>query len=274
MPVRKNPVNERVPGMIGIFDSRIGGLTVLRQLQCRLPDYDFVYFGDTARGPYGFLSPGTISSFVAEGLNRLVEMGARLLVVAGHCAAACLTDDFRERFPVPVLDILTSGVVPGLHPMKPKALGIIGSHALEKSGTYLYTLQHAFPETRLFFNASPLLQPIVEAGWLKKPETVMILKKYLHTLKLRQVDTLLPGSNHYSLLTRLIQRKMGKRVSIPDPAPVFGETVKQFLKEHPKTDAACSRGATCRVVVSDRTHALEKTAGLFYGRNVILASLD
>ncbi len=256
--------------MIGILDSSIGGLSVLREMRCRMPGYDFVYHGDTARGPYGQRSPETVASYVSQGLSRLVDMGAGLLVVAGHDAAACLTDDVRKRFPVPVFDIITAGIVPGLGLSTPKAVGIIGPPLLETAGTHAQAIRRALPGVPVFSVSAPLLEPLIESGWLKKPETVMIVKKYLHFLKLRQVDTLVLGSNHYTCLIRVIQRKIGKRVFLVNSAPVLAQGVKAYLAAHPGADDACLKGGICRITASDITPDISKTARMFYGQNVML----
>ena len=255
--------------MIGIFDSGIGGLSVLREIRRCLPDRDIIYYGDTAREPYGQKSPETVAACVSQGLTRLVDMGVGLLVVAGHSAAACLPNDERKRFPAPVFDIITDGVLPGLSCLTPKAIGILGPPLLEISQTHEQAIRRVFPDSRFFSLSSPLLESLVEAGWQKKPETVMIVKKHLHALKLRQIDTLVLGSNHYACLVRVIQRKIGKRVTLVDAGPILAKGVADFLGAHPGVDGACPKGG-CRVMVSDVTPHLEKSAKLLYGQNVRL----
>lgn len=256
--------------MIGILDSGTGGLSVLREMRRCMPGRDFIYYGDTARGPYGQKSPETVASYVSRGLSRLADMGAGLLVAAGHCAAACLTDDIRNRFSIPVLDIVTSGVVPGLIRLMPQTIGIIGPTLLETVGTHERVIRQTLPEAKVFSVSAPLLEPLVENGWLDKPETVMVVKKYLHFLKLRQVDTLVLGSNHYTHLIRVIQRKIGKRVTLVDAAPILAQGIKDFLAANPGVDGDCPEGGTCRVMVSDITPRLERTARMFYGQNIKL----
>ena len=259
--------------MIGILDSGVGGLSVLREMRRCMPGCNFIYYGDTARGPYGQRSPETVESYVLQGLSRLADMGAGLLVVAGHSAAACLTDDAGKRFSVPVFDIITTGVVPGLSLLMPKAIGILGPTLLETAGTHEQAIRRALPGVHIYSVSAPLLEPLIEDGWLEKPETVMIVKKYLHFLKLRQVDTLVLGSNHYTHLIRVIQRKIGKRVTLSDAAPTLAQGVKDFLAAHPRLGDPCGNNGACRVLVSEVTNRLEKTARMFYGGNVLLERL-
>lgn len=256
--------------MIGILDSGVGGLSVLQEMRRCLPDRDFIYYGDTARGPYGKRSPETVVSYVSQGLSRLSDMGAGVLVVAEHGAAACLTDDVGKRFSAPVFDILTAGVIPGLSPLTARAIGILGPPLLETAGAYEQAIRRALPEAHVFSASAPLLEPLIEEGWLEKPETVMILKKYLHPLKLRQVDTLVLGSNHYGHLLRAAQRKIGKRVTLVDAAPILAQGVRDFLAVNPGVGDTNPKGGTCRIMFSDVTPLLEKTAKMFYGQNVKL----
>jgi len=256
--------------MIGIFDSGLGGLSVLRELQRQMPACDVLYFGDTARGAIDQQSPERVAGVVADGLARLAEMGARLLVVADHAAAACLRADIRSRFAIPLLDIVAHGVVPGVRDLSGGAIGIVGPPVVESAGAHRAAIGDAVPNARIFSISAPLLSPLVDAGWLKKPETVMIVKKYLHYFKLRQIDTLVLGSNHYLLLSAVIQRKIGRRVSLVNGAPLLARGVKAFLEEHPDAGIRGLGGGACRVVVSDLTDAMAKSARMFYGKNILL----
>jgi glutamate racemase len=256
--------------MIGIFDSGIGGLSVLRELQREIPGGDFLYFGDTAGGPYENKSPELVATRMADGLSYLADSGAGLLVVADHSAAACLTADIRRRFSIPLLDILSDGVVPGVNARGPKALGIIGPAVVETAGAHVEALRSALPETRIYSAAAPLLYPLIEAGWMKRPETVMIVKKYLHFFKLRQIDTLVLGSNHYSIIAPVIQRKIGKRVAVVDAAPVLAREAEDVYFSHAKGKRGTAGTGICRVVVSDLTNGTAKNARMFYGKNIRL----
>ncbi len=256
--------------MIGILDSGLGGLSVLREMQRQLPAGDFLYFGDTARGPYDDKSPELTAELTADGLSRLEKMGAALLVVADHGAAACLTADTRKHLAIPVLDIISHGVVPGVRGLCARAVGIMGPAVAESAGAHRAAVGSALPDARIFSAAAPLLHPLVEAGWQKKPETVMIVKKYLHFFKLRQVDALVTAGNHYRHLMPVIQRKIGKRVALVDGVSALARGVETLLAEQPELKARCTGGGTCRVVVSDLTDAMKKNARMFYGKNIQL----
>lgn len=256
--------------MIGILDSGLGGLSVLREMQRQLPDCDFLYFGDTAAGGIGHNSPQRVADLAAGGLSLLEKMGATLLVVADHSIAACLTADIRKGFSIPVLDIVSDGVVHAAGSLSAKAIAIMGPPLVEAAGTHRRAIEAVLPDARVYCAAAPLLSPLVDARWLKKPETVMIVKKYLHFFKLRQIQTLVLGSNHYSLLLSVIQRKIGKRVALVSGVPELAGTVKTLLEGQPELKARCTGDGGCRVMLSDLTDAMKKIARMFYGKNIQL----
>lgn len=256
--------------MIGILDSGLGGLSVLREMQRLMPDCDVLYFGDTAAGAVDHSSPERVADIVADGLARLEKMGAGLVAVADHSLAACLTADIRRGFSIPVLDIVSNGVVPAVGSLSARAIGVTGPFVVEKAGMHQRAIEEALPDARVHCTATPLLSPLVDAGWLKKPETVMIVKKYLHFFKLRQIQALVLGSNHYLLLLPVIQRKIGKRVALVSGVPELAGAVKTLLETKPELKARCTGGGSCRAIVSDLTDAMKKSARMFYGKNIQL----
>lgn len=256
--------------MIGIFDTGLGGLSVLREMQRQVPDGDFLYFGDTASGTIDYSSPQRATGLTVDGLSRLEKMGVALLVVADHSAAACLTADIRKRFSIPVLDIISNGVVPAAASLSVGAIGIMEPPLVESVGAHRRAIEEVLPDARIHCSAAHLLSPLVDAGWLKKPETVMIVKKYVRFFKLRQIQALVLGSNHYSLLSSVIQRKIGKQVALVSGVPELAGAIKTLLEEQPELKARCTGGAIFRAVVSDLTDAMKKNARMFYGKNIQL----
>ncbi|MCP4215293.1 MAG: glutamate racemase, partial [bacterium] len=202
--------------MIGVFDSGIGGLTVVRALFEKLPGYDIVYFGDTARTPYGSKSPGTLVEYAIEDTRFLIEKGAKLIVMACNSASSVATEDVSKEFDVPIFEVVTPAAKLSVETTRAGSIGVIGTRATINSGIYEKKIRQIDPEIRIYPASCPLLVPLVEEGWLKRPETVMIVKKYLHPLKVRQIDTLILGCTHYPILKKIIQRKIGKKVSLID----------------------------------------------------------
>ncbi|OQX28005.1 MAG: glutamate racemase [Desulfobacteraceae bacterium IS3] len=256
--------------MIGIFDSGIGGLTVVRALTDRLPGHDIIYFGDTARTPYGNKSPETIIRYALEDTEFLLNKGAKLIVMACNTASSVATEHIIEKFHVPVFEVITPAVLLSIETSKKHRIGVIGTRATINSGVYEKKIMSMKPEAKVWSAPCPLLVPLVEEGWLEKPETAMIVKKYLIPLKVRQIDTLILGCTHYPILKKTIQRKIGMQVNIIDSSLSVAEKVKVFLAQHPETDELLSKTGASEFFVSDVTGQFRKTAKILLGKNISL----
>ena len=256
--------------MIGVFDSGIGGLTVVRSLKSSLPDYDIVYFGDTARTPYGTKSPETVIQYAVEDAQILLNKGARMLVVACNTASSVATDTLREQFEVPIFEVISPAVASAVSDPKRMRVGVIGTRATVNSGIYEDKIKAIRPNMKVYGRPCPLLVPLVEEGWLKKGETRKIVKKYLHPLKLKQIEILILGCTHYPLLKEIIQVKIGKRVKIIDSSESVSDSVKEFLDKNPNIDSSLSKKGTCRFFVSDVTEQFQKIAKAILKTHVTL----
>ena len=256
--------------MIGIFDSGIGGLTTVRALLEVMPDYDLVYFGDTARTPYGTKSRETVIRYAIENTKFLIKNGAKMIVMACNTASSVATEAIQSEFDLPVFEVISPAVDLALKASKRRQIGIIGTRATIKSGIYEKKILEQDPRARVFSTPCPLLVPLVEEGWGEKPETAMIVKKYLHPLKTRQVDTLILGCTHYPILKETIRTKIGKRVTIIDSSIAVSHTIKTYLDDHPDMDASLSRNGNAAFFVSDITTQFEKTAEIALKRKIHL----
>lgn len=259
--------------MIGIFDSGIGGLTVVRALMRELPQYDLLYFGDTARTPYGNKSADTVRRYARENTEFLLANGARLIVMACNTASSVATESVSSAFDVPVFEVISPAVAQAVRVTRKKRVGVIGTRATVASGIYERKIHATDPQVRVFSQACPLLVPLVEEGWLAKPETTMIVKKYLLPLKTRQIDTLILGCTHYPLLAPVIQRKIGRRVRIIDSSTSVASAVSAFLAARPDVDETLSRQGGARICASDVTEQFEKTARQLLQRPITLESV-
>lgn len=259
--------------MIGIFDSGIGGLTVARALTDQLPGYDITYFGDTVNAPFGNKRFETIRKYAVQGIDFFVKNSVKLMVIASHTASASVSANLAEKLSIPIFEPITPAAEFAVRVSRKSGIGVIGARATIDSRVYDETIQKMAPDAAVSSAACPLLVPLVEAGWLKKPETRMIIRKYLHPLKARQIDTLILGDSHYPVLKKIIQAKIGKRVRVVDASLTLAEAVKHFLETHPDTDAQMQRGGTSRFFVSDVTDPVQKTARLMFGKNVRLETL-
>ncbi len=256
--------------MIGIFDSGIGGLTVARGLIDRLPGYDTIFCGDTARFPYGNKHPETIVRDTLRGTAFLSDRGAQMIVIACHTASSLAADPVVQAYDIPVFEGITPAAALAVRLSRKSGIGVIGTRAMTESGAYERKIKAIHPDARVCSAASPLLVPLAEEGWIKKPETRMIIKKYLHPLKVRQIDTLILGCNHYAILKDIIQRKIGKRVRLVDPVSPVADQVAQFLNAHPEMDALMGKQGRHEFFVSDLTEATKRTANIMFGKNIRL----
>lgn len=256
--------------MIGIFDSGIGGLTVVKSIMERIPGYDIIYFGDTARTPYGNKSPETVIEYAVQDITFLLNNGAKIIVMACNTASSVAFEIVEKKFEAPVFDVITPAVEHALEASREMAIGVIGTRATVTSGIYEKKIRAVNSCARVYSVACPLLVPLVEEGWIERPETAMIVKKYLHSLKVRQIDTLILGCTHYPLLKHIIQRKIGKRVNIVDSSTGVAEKVEKFLKERPDIDSQLGKNGKSRIFVSDITDQFAKSARLMLKQNVLL----
>ena len=256
--------------MIGVFDSGIGGLTVVKALLDQVPGYDILYFGDTARTPYGSKSSDTVIRYALENTEFLLSKGAELIVVACNTASSVAFESIVAKYDVPVFEVITPAVELSIKNSRNLGIGIIGTRATINSGAYERKIRAIKPAARIYSKACPLLVPLVEEGWFKKPETIMIVKKYLHSLKVRQIDTLVLGCTHYPLLKNIIQRKIGKKVFIADSSLAIAREIKNFLISHPELEQKISKKGVTHFFVSDITPQFEKTARMILKKDIQL----
>ncbi len=217
--------------VIGVFDSGVGGLSVVKELKRLMPDQPLVYFGDTARTPYGTKGRDTIIRYAKENANFLLRKGAEIIIIACHSAASVATESLRDDLDVPIFEVVTPSVEQALRLTRNKRIGVIGTRATISSRIYERLIGEQDKSIKVFGQPCPLLVPLVEEGWLNARETRMIVKKYLRPLKMQQIDTLVLGCTHYPLLKDVIQQKAGKRVKIVDPSAQVAEAVHEHLSK-------------------------------------------
>lgn len=260
--------------MIGVFDSGIGGLTVMRELLRELPECGFLYLGDTARVPYGPKGPETIRRYAREGAAFLLARGAKLLVVACNTMSAVAADDLRTAFPhVSIVEVVTPAVASAVAATRSGRIGVIGTRATIASGVYEREIARAYAAPHfsplVITQACPLLVPLVEEGWLDEPETEQVVRRYLQSLCDAQVDTLVLGCTHYPLLESLIARVMGEEVVIVNPARAVAATVRERLERDSVLASAC-RGTGRAFHFTDTTSHTERIASEWLGISVAL----
>jgi glutamate racemase len=246
--------------MIGIFDSGVGGLIVARAIMEKIPGYDIVYFGDTAHTPYGTKSPETVIGYTLKNIEFLLSRGASVIVIACNTASSVASAQVLERFAVPIFEVITPAVELAVNSSRNLRFGVIGTRATVTSGVYEKKIIEMQPGAKVYSIACPLLVPLVEEGWLRKPETAMIIKKYLQPLKARQIDTLILGCTHYPILKTMIQRKIGRRVHLIDSSISVAAGLKGFLVNHVEIDRQLGQNSKLSLFVSDVTDQFQKIA--------------
>lgn len=216
---------------LGVFDSGVGGLTVVRALRELLPNESIVYLGDTARVPYGSKSPDTIRRFAIEDTQFLVGHGVKAVVVACNTATAHALPTLQATFRVPVIGVLEPGVEATLADGTCERVGIIGTAGTIRSSAYQYALAMRKPDLQIHAIPTPLLVPFVEEGWIDHPALESVLREYLNPLLERGIDTLVLGCTHYPLLLPVLRKILGDQVHLVDSARTCAAHVKTLLTE-------------------------------------------
>lgn len=215
---------------IGIFDSGIGGLTVLKEVTRILPGESIFYLGDTARVPYGIRSPETVTRYSFECTEFLLKQHIKFLVVACNTVSAISLVKIRERVAIPVVGVIEPGARAAVRATKSGKIGIIGTETTIRSSAYVKAIKALDPAIEVFGLACPLLVPLVEEGWTEGAIAQMVVERYLKDMREKGVDTLVLGCTHYPLLKGVIQEAMGD-VSLIDSAVETALVVQQTLAE-------------------------------------------
>ena len=213
---------------IGVFDSGVGGLTVVAALQRRLPDESIIYLGDTARLPYGTKSPATVERYTRRNIDFLVERGVKAIVVACNTASALALGSIET--PLPTWGVIDPGAAEAVRRTAGR-IGIVATESTVNSGAYSAALLRLRPGLEVTAVACPLFVPLVEEGWLTDPVTVAVAERYLQPLVERRIDTLVLGCTHYPLLAPVLQRIVGPDVTLVDSAAAVAATVAEGLAD-------------------------------------------
>ena len=216
---------------IGVFDSGIGGLTVLHQILHALPRENTVYLGDTARSPYGTKSVETVLRYSFENSRFLVEKGVKVVVVACNTSTAVALGPLKDKLSIPVIGVIEPGVRRAIQSTKSKRVGIIGTEATIQSGAYTHALKAVDPAIEVYSRSCPLFVPLVEEGWTDNEVVDMTVNAYLGSLRQSGIDTLILGCTHYPLLKKAIRKFMGSGVRLVDSAEETAKEVESILKK-------------------------------------------
>lgn len=252
---------------VGIFDSGIGGLTVARAIYERLPGESTIYFGDTARVPYGPKSPETVRRYSLEVMRWLLEQKVKAIVIACNTSTAHALDALRRESPVPVLGVIEPGARAAVTASAGQPIGVIGTTGTIKSGAYERAIRELAPAAEIASRACPLLVPLVEEGWLNHPATELVAEEYLAPVRGRNVTTLVLGCTHYPLLKPLLQEVIGAGVQLIDSAAETARALESVL-QGAGLEAPSEATAAHRFCVSDDPERFRRVGGAFLGSRI------
>lgn len=214
---------------IGIFDSGVGGLTVFKEIRKQFPNEDIVYFGDTARVPYGPKSKNTIKEYSLQNARFLMQQNAKIIIIACNTASSVAVNFLRRNMNIPVIGVISPGAEYAVLTTKHKKVGIIGTEGTIRSKAYPTAIKDIENSIEVFSKACPLFVSIVEEGWESHSITKDIIKEYLSEIKDKDIDTLVLGCTHYPILKSAIKEFMGNDVNIIDSALVVAEKLKDII---------------------------------------------
>lgn len=215
---------------IGVFDSGVGGLTVAREIMRQIPNERIVYFGDTARVPYGSKSKDNIIKFSRQIIRFLQTENVKAIVIACNTASALALDEMQQEFDLPILGVVKPGAKVAVETTANKRIGLIGTEANIRSGVYTRYIKSLDDEAKVFEKACPLFVPLVEEGWLHDDITLQVASRYLEELKEKDIDTLIMGCTHYPLIRSTIRKVMGDKVNLVNPAYETAIELKNLLE--------------------------------------------
>ena len=244
---------------IGVFDSGIGGLTVVSALRTLLPNESIFYLGDTARVPYGGKSASTVQRYSVEIVAMLLEENAKTVVVACNTASAVALSQLTESVPVAVTGVILPGAQAAIAATRTGHVGVIGTRATINSGAYERALHSLDARIRVTARACPLLVPLIEEGWLERPITDQIIMQYVGPLMDEGIDTLVLGCTHYPLLRNAIARLLGDTITLVDSAQNCANAVRELLVRENLRAPETSAGSL-QVALTDRPDSFLRVA--------------
>ena len=251
---------------IGIFDSGVGGLTVVRQIHKLMPQEDLVYLGDTARVPYGTKSPGTVIRFAREDMRFLERKKVKAVVVACNTVSAWALPTLRAEFDLPIWGVIHPGAEAALQKTKRFRIGVMATAATIQSNAYAQWIQEHHRGAHVFGEACPLLVPLVEEGWISRQVTLDVLKIYLAPLLRHKVDTVVLGCTHYPLLANAIRKVTQNKIALVDSAESCARYVQKEMQLMKLSKSDSHQDGFIQPYVTDETDRFDRLAERFLGK--------
>lgn len=252
---------------IGIFDSGIGGLTVVKSVLRIMPNENIVYFGDTARVPYGSKSNETVVEYSIQAANFLLRKNIKLLVVACNTASSVALKELRKFLTIPVIGMIEPGAKMALQESKKGIVGVIGTRATINNKAYAQELKKMNSKVKVYEQACPLFVPLAEEGWLDHKVTEIVAKEYLGELHKKKIDSLILGCTHYPILADVIQKVVGKNVKLIDSGTPAARLVEDYLNGRQLRNQSVHHGQS-EFYVSDVPTKFREVAERFLGKKI------
>ncbi|MGE0764783.1 MAG: glutamate racemase [Bdellovibrionales bacterium] len=249
---------------IGVFDSGLGGLTVLRALKSALPQENFVYLGDTARLPYGSKSQTTIRRYVEQNIDYLYTQKIKAVVVACNSASTVIRQQPIES-PIPIFEVIQPGAETALKNSSTKRIGVVGTWATISQNAYADCLHSLEPQAQVFQQACPLLVPLVEEGWTDDPMTNLVIHRYIGGLIQQGIDTLILGCTHYPALINAFRKVVGPNIHLTDSADAMAQKLKAALIQGEIASTATGSPGKIRLLTTDTTARFAEIAARLLG---------
>lgn len=260
--------------MIGVFDSGFGGLSVLKEVRKKLPQYSYMYLGDAARAPYGNRAMNEVYRFTREGVEFLFSHGCSMVLVACNTASAealrRLQHEYAKTHPErKVLGVIVPAVEEAIEKTKSGRIGVIGTHGTIASEAFPREFEKRFPDGMIFQRACPLLVSLVETGEHASPRAETILRAYLEPLVRQDIDTLVLGCTHYGHLEKKIRAVVGRRIVLVSEGSVVARKLAQYLKRHPEVESRISRKRGIDFYTTGREATFRTLGSKFFGRPIV-----
>lgn len=258
--------------MIGIFDSGVGGLTVMKEIVKLLPEYDYLYLGDTSRVPYGNRSPESVVRFSEEAIEWMFDQGVKLIIIACNTVSAMALRHLQDKYLVDrgvvdrkILGVIRPTVEEGIR-LGAKRIAVVGTRGTVNAGAYEKEFKKLGSDAKIYSYACPLLVPLIEENWHKKPEAMSILKKYLRPVKSCNPEALILGCTHYPLMMKDFKRLMGKRVKIISSAEETARSLVDYLKRHPEIEHRIAKDHRRLFYATDNAESFKNFAEKVIGK--------
>ncbi len=251
---------------IGVFDSGLGGLTAVREIQRIMPWEDIIYFGDTGRVPYGNKGAETIIRYTKDDIEFLIKHDIKLIIAACGTASSVALPLVKDSYGVKIMGVLESACNKAVSVTKNNRIGVIGTSGTIKSGKYTEIINSINPDIKVFANACPMFVSLVECGYAESEAARLIAKDYLMPLKNENVDTLILGCTHYPLLEKVISDIMGNGVTLLSPGALAAEDAKKYLEEN--NLLSDKKEGTSEFYVSDSVESFVELGGVFLGKPI------